>query len=160
MPGMAAPRKSKNDAIRPAKRSSPAKKRPPKEKMPSDAAISFGPAICNDLTAAEQREWLVTNGLGGFASGTVAGSSTRRYHGLLVAALAPPAVRTHLVGGLDELASVDGKTYSLATHRWASGSVAPQGHLSIQNFRLERSIPVWTYQAGPTRIEKRVWMRN
>src|SRR5215831_21074667 len=60
---------------------------------------SFSPEICNDLAAAEQREWLVTNGLGGFASGTVAGSSTRRYHGLLFAALDPPQGRTLLVGG-------------------------------------------------------------
>src|SRR5438445_6634507 len=106
---MAAPRKSRNDAIRPAKRSSPAK-RPPEEKMPSHVAISFGPAICNDLTAAEQREWLVTNGIGGFASGTVAGYATRRYHGLLVAALNPTARRPLLVVGIDELASIDGKT--------------------------------------------------
>src|SRR5947207_15992448 len=117
----------------PTKGSSPAKKKRDAPKSAS-SAISFGPEVCNDLGAAEQREWLVTNGLGGFASGTVAASSTRRYHGLLIAALDPPAVRTHLVGGFDELASVDGKTYSLATHRWVSGSVAPQGHLSIQNF--------------------------
>src|SRR5438309_3705305 len=144
---MAAPRKSRNDAIRPAKRSSPAK-RPPEEKMPSHVAISFGPAICNDLTAAEQREWLVTNGIGGFASGTVAGSATRRYHGLLVAALNPPARRTLLVGGLDELASIDGKTHPLATHRWASGAMAPEGYLSILKFQLDGKIPVWTYQLG------------
>src|SRR5206468_5859172 len=87
-PGMAAQRKSRNEATRPAKRSSPAKK-PREEKMMSDVTISFGPAICNDLTAAEQREWLVTNGIGGFASGTVAGSATRRYHGLLIAAVNP-----------------------------------------------------------------------
>src|SRR6266481_1738074 len=122
---MARPRKSRNDAIRLAKPSSPAR-RPPKEKMPSDAAISFGPAICNDLTAAEQREWLVTNGIGGFASGTVAGSATRRYHGLLIAALNPPAGRTFLAGGLDEIVAVDGQSYPLATHRWTSGAVAPQ----------------------------------
>src|SRR5256712_11267509 len=106
---MAAQRKSRTEATRPAKGSSPAKK-PREEKMMSDVTISFGPAICNDLTAAEQREWLVTNGIGGFASGTVAGSATRRYHGLLIAALNPPGGRTLLVGGLDELASIDGKT--------------------------------------------------
>jgi len=127
--------------------------------MPSDAAISFGPAICNDLTAAEQREWLVTNGIGGFASGTVAGSATRRYHGLLVAALNPPAGRTLLVGGLDELASIDGKTHPLATHRWASRAIAPEGYLSILRFQLDGKIPVWTYQLGNVLIEKRIWMK-
>ena len=58
------------------------------ERLPS--AITFGREICGDLAAAERREWLVTNGLGGYASGTVAGLLTRRYHGLLVAALPPP----------------------------------------------------------------------
>src|SRR6266581_141876 len=155
---MAAQRKSRNEATRPAKRSSPAKKTR-EEKMMSDVTISFGPAICNDLTAAEQREWLVTNGIGGFASGTVAGSATRRYHGLLVAALNPPAGRTLLVGGLDELATLDGKTHPLATHRWASGAIAPEGHLSILKFQLDGKVAVWTYQLGNVLIEKRIWMR-
>src|SRR5215467_2413067 len=100
-----------------------AKKQPPT----SNVAISFGGEICRDLAAAEQREWLVTNGIGGFASGTVAGSAARRYHGVLIAALKPPAGRTLLVGGLDEIIGVDGHSYPLATHRWASGAVAPQG---------------------------------
>ena len=60
-------------------------------------AIDFGREICGDLAAAEAREWLVTNGIGGFACGTVAGTLTRRYHGLLVAAL-PPAVASHSPG--------------------------------------------------------------
>src|ERR1700687_4744632 len=60
------------------------------------AEVQFGREICGDLEAAEKREWLVTNGLGGYASGTVAGTATRRYHGLLMAALKPPAVRTLL----------------------------------------------------------------
>lgn len=122
--------------------------------------ISFGPDICHDLVAAEQREWLVTNGIGGFASGTIAGSATRRYHGLLVAALNPPTGRTLLVGGIDELVSVDGQAFELATHRWASGAVAPQGYLTIQSFRLDGTTPVWKYQIGAARIEKRVWMRH
>src|SRR6266567_3299109 len=156
---MAAQRKSRNEATRPAKRSSPAKKTR-EEKMMSDVTISFGPAICNDLTAAEQREWLVTNGIAGFASGTVAGSATRRYHGLLIGALNPPGGRTFLAGGLDEIVTIEAQTYPLATHRWASGTVAPQGYLLIQNFRLDGVIPVWTYQAGAARIEKSIWMRH
>jgi len=123
------------------------------------AVISFGTNICNDLVAAEQREWLVTNGIGGFASGTVAGSATRRYHGLLLAAFNPPGERKFLVGGFDEVAKTDGKTCQLATHRWASGAVAPQGYLALQSFRLDGAIPVWTFLAGSARIEKRVWMQ-
>jgi hypothetical protein len=57
------------------------------------AFIDFGREICGHLAAAERREWLVTNGVGGFAMGTVAGLLTRRYHGLLIAALNPPPAR-------------------------------------------------------------------
>jgi len=130
-----------------------------KAQISPGAVISFGADICNDLLAAEQREWLVTNGIGGFASGTVIGSATRRYHGLLIAALIPPGERKFLVGGFDAVATVSGKTYELATHRWASGAVVPQGYLAIQSFRLDGAIPVWTFLAGSARIEKRVWMQ-
>lgn len=58
------------------------------------AWLDFGREVCGDLPAAERREWLVTNGLGGYASGTIAGTQTRRYHGLLLAALDPPQQRT------------------------------------------------------------------
>src|SRR5437867_9977332 len=66
--------------------------------------LDFGREICGNLATAESREWLCTNGLGGYASGTVAGLLTRRYHGLLVAALKPPVGRTLLVAKLDETA--------------------------------------------------------
>jgi predicted glycogen debranching enzyme len=123
-------------------------------------AILFGAGPCRNLDRAEQLEWLVTNGIGGFASGTIAGSATRRYHGLLFAALQPPAGRTLLVAGLDELLNVDGKTISLAAHRWSGGAIAPQGYQFIESFRLDDLVPVWTYQAGDARIEKRIWMRH
>jgi len=84
---------------------------------------------------------------------------TRRYHGLLLAAFNPPGERKFLVGGFDEVAKTDGKTCELATHRWASGAVAPQGYLALQSFRLDGAIPVWTFLAGSARIEKRVWMQ-
>src|SRR5262250_2325924 len=95
-------------------------------------AVSFGRDICGDLQAAEAREWLVTNGIGGFASGTVAGLLTRRYHGVLVAALKPPLGRTLLVSKLDEFAEYDGKTYPLATNRWAGGAIDPAGYSHIE----------------------------
>src|SRR5207302_8373873 len=85
--------------------------------------IEFGREICGSLEIAEQREWLVTNGLGGYASGTVSGNLTRRYHGLLIAALHPPVGRTQLVAKLDEAATYDSANYPLATNRWASGAV-------------------------------------
>ncbi|MGC1613951.1 MAG: amylo-alpha-1,6-glucosidase [Candidatus Acidiferrum sp.] len=122
------------------------------------AEVHFGREVCGDLAAAESREWLVTNGIGGFASGTVSGGMTRRYHGLLIAALQPPLGRNQLVAGLDEIVSYSGSTYALATHRWESGSVDPQGFLYLESFRLEGVIPVWTYAVADALLEKRVWM--
>jgi predicted glycogen debranching enzyme len=124
------------------------------------AEIQFGREICGDLAAAESREWLVTNGIGGYASGTIAGSQTRRYHGLLVAALQPPVGRTQLVSAIDEIVHYAGEDYSLATHRWASGAVDPKGFLLLEDFHLEGSTPVWTYALSDALLEKRVWMRQ
>ncbi|MGC1619640.1 MAG: glycogen debranching enzyme N-terminal domain-containing protein, partial [Candidatus Acidiferrum sp.] len=124
----------------------------------SRSQVQFGREICGNLSAAESREWLVTNGIGGFASGTIAESMTRRYHGLLIAALQPPLGRTHLVAAIDESVSFAGARYALATHRWVSGAVDPQGFLLLESFRLEGTIPVWTYALADALLEKRVWM--
>ena len=128
--------------------------------MSEQAEIQFGREICGDLTAAESREWLVTNGIGGYASGTIAGNQTRRYHGLLVAALQPPVGRTQLVSAIDEIVHYTGADFSLATHRWASGAVEPQGFLLVEDFHLEGSTPVWTYALADALLEKRIWMRQ
>ena len=128
--------------------------------MSDQAEIQLGREICGDLAAAESREWLVTNGLGGYASGTVAGSLTRRYHGLLIAALKPPVGRTQLVSTFDELIQYAGADFSLATHRWASGAVDPKGFVNLESFRLEGTMPVWTYALADAILEKHVWMRQ
>src|SRR5437899_10517423 len=101
------------------------------------ATITFGREICGSLDIAEQREWLVTNGIGGYASGTVSGNLTRRYHGLLVAALHSPVGRTQLVAKLDETASYDGSDYALATNSRASGAVEPKGYINLVEVRME-----------------------
>ena len=124
------------------------------------ANVEFGREICDSLEITEQREWLVTNGIGGYASGTVGGNLTRRYHGLLVAALKPPVGRTQMVAKLDEMASYDGSEYPLATNRWASGAVDPQGYLNIESFRLEGTTPVWRFVLADALLEKRIWMRQ
>ena len=107
--------------------------------------IDFGREICGPLGQAEIREWLVTNGTGSYASGTVAGLLTRRYHGLLVAALQPPLGRTLLLAKLDETALYDGHLYPLHTNRWADGAVAPHGYRHIERFHLEGTTPVWRF---------------
>jgi predicted glycogen debranching enzyme len=127
---------------------------------PQSAKIKFGREVCGNLDAAEAREWIVTNGIGGFASGTVAGCETRRYHGLLLAALRPPVGRMQLVTGLDEIVRYGGAEYSLATHQWAGGVVDPKGFLNVESFRLDGMMPVWTYALADALLEKRVWMRH
>jgi len=120
--------------------------------------LDWGEAIAGDLDTAERLEWLCTNGIGGFASGTVAGSLTRRYHGLLVAALEPPLGRALLVAKVEETAAHDGLVLSLGVNRWAGGAVDPHGYRAIERFRLDGTTPVWTYAVADGRIEKRVWM--
>jgi predicted glycogen debranching enzyme len=110
------------------------------------------------LATAERREWLCTNGLGGFASGTVAGSLTRRYHGLLVAALHPPLERTLVVAKLEEDIEYGGRAHALSTNRWGDGTVTPEGFRELERFRLDGTTPVWTYACADARLDKRVWM--
>jgi predicted glycogen debranching enzyme len=122
--------------------------------------VDFGREICGDLAAAEAREWLVTNGIGGYACGTVAGTLARRYHGLLMAALPPPWGRTLLVSKTDEVVEYDGQTYALGANRWASGAIAPAGYLHLERFHLEGTVPVWTFAFADAQLEKRIWMEQ
>ena len=100
------------------------------------------------------REWLVTNGLGGYASATAIGCNTRAYHGLLLAALTPPGNRRLLLSSLDE--EVNGQ--KLANHKYP-GVVHPQGFRHLQEFWID-PIPRFCYQVGKTRIEKTIFMIN
>ena len=122
--------------------------------------IDWGREICGDLASAERREWLCTNGIGGFASGTVAGTLTRRYHGLLVAALKPPLGRTLLCSKVDEIAEYEGLALPLFANRWAGNTIDPHGYRMIERFTLEGTTPVWTYAVADALIEKRVWMEH
>ena len=122
------------------------------------SVVDFGRDICCNLDAAESREWLVTNGIGGYAFGTIAGDQTRCYHGLLVAALQSPLGRTLLLAKLDETAEYAGEKFDLNTNRWADGTVSPRGYLNIERFRLEGATPVWTFALADALLEKRVFM--
>lgn len=122
--------------------------------------IEFGREVCGVLEVAEQREWLVTNGLGGYASGTVSGNLTRRYHGLLVAALNPPVGRMQLVANVQEFARYGGDEYAIGTNRWTSGAVDPKGYLNIESFHLEGTTPVWHFAFADALLEKRIWMQQ
>jgi predicted glycogen debranching enzyme len=113
-----------------------------------------------DQDNALSREWLVTNGLGGFACGTVAQANTRRYHGLLVAALAPPGERTVMVAKLDATVSYQERQFELACNEYADGTIAPHGFAYLSAFCLEDGIPVWTYALADARLEERIWMAH
>jgi len=120
--------------------------------------INFGREVCGNLAAAQEREWLVTNGLGSYASGTVAGVLTRCYHGLLVAALKPPLARSLLVTKIDETIQYDGHHHRLFVNRWADDIVDPNGYWYLESFHLEGTIPVWRFAVGDALLEKRIWM--
>ncbi len=121
--------------------------------------INFGREICGQLELAESREWLVTNGIGGYAAGTIAGLLTRCYHGLLVAALEPPLGRTLLLAKLDDTVLYGDRYYPLHTNRWADGAVGPHGYRQIERFSLEGSVPTWRYACADALLEKRIWMQ-
>lgn len=110
------------------------------------------------LPAALEHEWLVTNGLGGFAAGTIAQLNTRRYHALLVAALRPPLERTVLVAKVDVSARYGDAFFALASNEFADGTIAPRGFELLEDFHLDHAIPVWTYALNDARLEQRIWM--
>ena len=132
-----------------------------------DAAIETGRALrplvlgreaLGSFDQAVQREWLVTNGIGGFAAGTVAGVNTRRYHGLLIASLQPPVVRTVMVAKMDATVRYAGISASLATNEYMDGTIDPHGHRYLYSFRLEGQHAVCTWAIGDALLEQRVWM--
>ncbi|HEV2126650.1 MAG TPA: glycogen debranching enzyme N-terminal domain-containing protein, partial [Chloroflexota bacterium] len=112
------------------------------------------------LDRALEQEWLVTDGLGGYASGTVVGPNTRRYHGLLVAPLAPPVGRHVLLAKMEETLSVRGRSYPLSTSEFENTTFHPQGYRNLSTFSLEDGVPVWWFKAGGAQLEKRVWMER
>jgi predicted glycogen debranching enzyme len=118
--------------------------------------IQFTRETCGNLDAALRREWLETNGLGGFASSTITGLNTRRYHGLLVAATKPPVGREVLLSKLEETLLIDGGPYDLSANRYP-GVVHPQGFRFLTQFRLD-PFPAFTYEVEGVVIEKTVFM--
>jgi predicted glycogen debranching enzyme len=106
-----------------------------------------------------RREWLVTNGLGGYASGTVAGVVTRRYHGLLIASLPAPLGRMVMLNHLLERVRFrSGQVLWLGDEREVSGPNAADRTEHLEEFRLADGLPVWTYRMDGVVIEKRVLM--
>jgi len=121
--------------------------------MPS---ITISENELSELERSGALEWIETNGIGGYASGTVSGALSRRYHGSLVAAIKPPLERTVLLSKFEETLVVDGERFDLSTNRYP-GTVYPEGYKRVSGFRLD-PFPVWTYKVADVEIEKKLFM--
>ncbi len=93
----------------------------------------------------DTREWLSTNGLGGYSMGTLSGANRRRYHAVLVSALSPPHERRVVLSRLEEVLTIDGEAHELSTNYWASGVVSPTGYKFIESF-TSKPCPTWVYE--------------
>ncbi len=118
--------------------------------------IKLSGEILTDLKGCSSREWLETNGVGGYASGTVSGLNSRRYHGYLVAAAKPPLGRVVLLSKFEETLIIDGERYGLSCNRFP-GVIDPRGYEFLTQFRLD-PFPIWTYRVAGVEIEKTVFM--
>jgi predicted glycogen debranching enzyme len=128
--------------------------------MASALAIRFGPQTCTSPDEGATREWLVADGTGGYAMGTVSGLRTRRYHGLLVVAEGSPARRRLALASLDPvLVLPGGGRVRLGVHEWAGGAVSPSGHELLERFDLDDGLPRWRWRVGDVVIEREIAMQ-
>src|ERR1700749_2578620 len=98
--------------------------------------------------ASVTREWLVSNGLGGYASGTVGGVITRRYHGLLIAALPSPHGRVVMLSHVaEQLRFPDGRRMQIGGRERVRDQIGPHGSDCLIEFRLEAGLPVWRFKS-------------
>ncbi len=115
--------------------------------------MRFGKSEWSSWERGIEREWLLTNGIGGFASSTIIGGNARRYHGLLIASLNPPVERHLILSQLHETLVTDGSEYPL--HSFSTGGYVNCGYLNQQSFELD-PLPTFTYNIGDVIIEKTV----
>ncbi len=111
----------------------------------------------HNFSEAIQYEWLETNGLGGWASSSVIGCNTRRYHGLLVAATNPPAERMNLVSKLDDTIIINNERFELSCNEYGGGIIHPTGNAYLQCFSKDL-FPEWIYEAGAVQLKKTIAM--
>src|SRR5579864_2386699 len=112
--------------------------------------------ICSDLSLSRSREWLETNSIGGYASSTITGLNTRRYHGVLVAATKPPVGRMVLLSKMEETFVIEGRRYDLSTNDYPH-VVHPAGYKLLKEFRLD-PFPTFVFEVDGVEIEKRVFL--
>ena len=119
-------------------------------------AITFNQQALSRFDEAIEKEWLITNGLGGYASSTVLGINTRKYHGLLVAALNPPGNRTVCLSKLDEEVSVGSNVYQLGANEFHN-AIYPQGYSYLKEFSIS-PFPTYTYKIPDFTVNKTIFM--
>ena len=127
---------------------------------PEPSAFRLERSAILDLDSALQEEWLVTNGLGDYAAGTALGVETRCYHGLLVSSAGSAPTPLLLLARVHETVETGADSYELHTCEYHDGTIHPPGYLFLQEFRLERGLPVWVYQCRDVEIEKTLWMEH
>src|SRR5262249_10019690 len=166
------PRRDAPDGLDRARRGSdPARARQPggsdarpaarrRRELHGACVIRLGPQLCGSLDEAARREWLVTDGVGGYAMGTVAGLGTRRYHGLLVVAISGPADRMLGLVALEPVLVVGDARHRLAVDEWSGGVVDPRGNELLVAFELEDGVPRWRWQVGDVVVEREVAMTH
>lgn len=118
--------------------------------------IKLEQEICTDFESSSNREWLETNGIGGFASSTISGANTRRYHGLLTAAMRPPLGRVTMLSKFEEVITIGEETFELSANQYPN-EVHPRGYLYLRSFKLD-PFPVWEFEVGGITITKSVFM--
>lgn len=118
--------------------------------------LSFTRNVLHQIEASCRREWLLTNGIGGFACGTIAGLRTRRYHGLLTAATPPPTGRVLVLAEIETWLAMDSQSYPLSSHLY-HGAIHPGGIHHLQRFSLH-PCPTHLYTAGKAVVQRQVWL--
>ena len=107
------------------------------------------------------REWLVTNGIGGYASGTISGAPTRRFHGVLISALPSPHGRTMMLNDVSEQVVLrDGDSFDVASEETTTGMSNFRALTHLEVFRLEAGLPLWIYKFHDRVLEKRIHLVN
>ena len=120
--------------------------------------MTLGRDSCGVWDIASRYEWLVTNGIGGYASGTVAMANTRRYHGFLMASLAPPIERTLLVAKVELSALYRSAETDLAANEFVGGALSGRGFEHLESFAVLNGIPTWRYALGDALLEQQIFM--
>ena len=123
-----------------------------------ETPLILGRQACGNWNDAVSYEWLVTNGLGGYACGTIAGANTRRYHAFLMASLAPPVARTLLVAKIDVSVDYLGRHTELGANEFGDGTIAPEGFKELQSFTVRDGLPTWIFAVGDALILQQIFM--